>query len=185
MIDVAIIIRSTRPVRTGEAVAGNHLGTLPSDPTKSSREDHSQLSSRGSAPTTHDCRVRPLNHIGGLHGRSMGAALCGSATLSTRRRRHRVRRGGPAQPHGPGPHGQCSLREPGRLTREIPGSLRRHVAEWMHTPSTQRSVHLANVAVPAKYPFGRAVLRPRSDCAAAPCQPTQAHIEDVQLDALG
>ena len=33
MIDVAIIIGSTRPGRKGEAVAGNHLGTLPSDPT--------------------------------------------------------------------------------------------------------------------------------------------------------
>ncbi len=29
MIDVAIIIGSTRPGRKGEAVAGNHLGTEP------------------------------------------------------------------------------------------------------------------------------------------------------------
>jgi hypothetical protein len=33
MIDVAIIIGSTRPGRKGEAVAANHLGTPLSDPT--------------------------------------------------------------------------------------------------------------------------------------------------------
>ncbi len=51
MIDVAIIIGSTRPGRKGEAVAGNHLGALPSDPTNRAPEHHSQLFSRRPAPT--------------------------------------------------------------------------------------------------------------------------------------
>jgi hypothetical protein len=52
MIDVAIFICSTRPGRKGEAVARNHLGTLPSDPTNRAQKTiNSQLSSRRPAPT--------------------------------------------------------------------------------------------------------------------------------------
>jgi hypothetical protein len=50
MIDVAIIIGSTRPGRKGEAVAGNHLGTLPSDPTNRAQKTTPSCPAAGPHP---------------------------------------------------------------------------------------------------------------------------------------
>jgi hypothetical protein len=56
MINVAIIIGSTRPGRKGKAVAGNHLGTLPSDPTNRAQKTTPSCPAAGPHRPTHDSR---------------------------------------------------------------------------------------------------------------------------------
>ena len=56
MIDVAIIIGSTRPGRKGEAVAGNHLGNLPSDPMNRAQKTTPSCPAAGPHRPTYDSR---------------------------------------------------------------------------------------------------------------------------------
>jgi hypothetical protein len=56
MIDVASIMGSTQPGRKGEAVAGNHLGTLPSDPTNRAHKLTPSGPAAGPHRPTHDSR---------------------------------------------------------------------------------------------------------------------------------
>jgi hypothetical protein len=54
MIDVAIIIGGTRPGRKGKAVAGNHPGTLPSDPANRAQKTTPGCPAAGPHRPAHD-----------------------------------------------------------------------------------------------------------------------------------